>query len=722
MSGDPAANPALVGVRQPAFDTMVNRHARAAAQVDELARALWTELKNVQLDTSPAIRLREMASRLREQASDLQRRQRLVHEMERQKIDFGFRTDKGTFWELPDRLNALQARVDGAAAADLARKAAAGDRAALSRLTKFASEAADPAFAKSLLEKLGADGIITLPAALAQRLRLDMDGRDSALGADEAAIQSTLKMLGKALAVGTDPGGGGYVGDPYLERLKAQGRADHRFPVGGPNDTYTGYQSLATLLGTNDGHPPFSPHFMRVVGRDMIAYDREHRPRNPLPRTPSAVVFPYVPGMPRRRPEDGSAPMPDLAGLLQLGWALTPTGNRATVQPPSKGRTDFLNGLLHAAGFSKEGSQALLDHTPSGQKNSDLEYLLHERRPLWAYTDHGTTLGQTMKAAMSGHDATSQRLFKEMSELLGRDTRRYFGYGKDHRLKFDNVDGHADDLSGLRPSLGEIMRSHLGEIAVSISADALLGADGKAPGPTRQNIDALLAEVSQDDQVFSSLIWDEIARTHALLDQQYADRRGVDNVLISQGTLIGHLLAMRREALMARGETTDAANRQIKDFVNKGIGLVPIPYVNLFGGVSKAVYSEVVKSRYSEVGNWLSQLAQQDGGSSDQDAKTASDEQTATALLRQMSLSVAVEHANASGIPIRGEPFAENGRILSVDQWIGDPKKVDKFVRWCDRNDFAAPRMGQNLKSTIENSHDDAVSSFASARTVELRP
>jgi len=720
MSGDPAVDPAFVGVRQPAFDVMVGRHTRAAAQVDQLAQALWAELNKAQLDTSPAIRLREVAGRLREQAADLQRRQRLVHEMERRKIGFGFRAATGTFWALPDRLNTLQSRVDGAEAADLARKAAAGDRKALSRLTRFAAEAADPDFARSLLESLGADGPVTLPAALAHRLRTEMDGRSPELGADESAVQSALKLLSKALAVGTNPAGGGYAGDDFLERLKQQGRADHRFPAGGPNDTYTGYQSLATLLSLSDA--PYSARFLRVVGADMIAYDREHRPRHSLPRTPPPAVFPYLPGTPHQRLEDGSAPMPDLTGLLHLGWALTPAGDRATVEPPAKGRTDFLNGLLRVAGLSKAGAQALLDHTPVGQKNSDLEYLLHEPRARWAYTDHGASLGQTMKAAMSGHDPTSQRLFKETSEILGRDTRRYFTYDRDHHLKFADSDGHADDLSGLRSSLGEIMRAHLGDLGGSLSADALLGADGKASGPTRQDIDALLADVSQDDQAFSALMWDEIGRTHALLDQQYAARGGIDSVLISQGTLIGHLLAMRRESLIAHGKTVDQANEQIKGLIGKGIGLVPVPYESLFGGVSEVVYSEVVKSRYGTVGDWLARLAEQDGGESQQDAVTATDEQAALRLLRQMSLSVAVDHANAAGARVRGEPFAANGKILPPAHWINDPKKVDRFVEWCDKNAFAAPQISQDLKSTIENSHDDAIASFSGTKPGELWP
>ncbi|MGI5226016.1 hypothetical protein [Actinoallomurus sp. CA-142502] len=698
----------FVGVRQPAFDAMVSGHVRAAAQIDRLAQALWAELNRAQLDTSPAIRIRAVAGRLREQAADLQRRQRLVREMERQKIGFGFSTSQGTLWDLPDALDALQARIDGAEAADLAKEAAGGDRKALGGLARLAAEANNPAFARSLLERLGADGVITLPAALAQRLRMTMDARASSLGADEAGVQSALKMLSRALAVGTNPASGGYVGDSYLNRLAAQGRADHRFPKGGPNDTYNGYQPLATLLGMSDGRPPFSARFMQIVGRDMIAYDREHRPKHSLPRTPPPVAFPYVPGMPHRRPEDASAPTPDLTGLLQLGWALTPEADRPTVDPPSHGRTDFLNGLLHAAAFSRDGSQALLDHTPSGQKNSDLEYLLHERRPLWAYTDHGTSLGQAMSAAMSAHDPISQKLFKETSELLGRDTRKYFTYGKDHKLRFSNVDGHADDLSGLRPSLGAIMCSHLKDLEDSLFAD-ISGSELPKILPSPRDVDALLAEAGQSDDGFMSLVENTIGRSRVLLDQRHAE--GVDNVLIAQGGFLGHLLALRHEALVARGVTVDTTNAQIKELIDKGVGLVPVPYAKLFSGVPASVYGELAGRQYGKVGAWLFQHMQQDGGSAAEDTKVATDEQAVRKLLRHMSLSVAIDRFNASGGRASGEPFAdEKGKILPPSRW--DDKARSRFIDWSQDKNFAAPQMSQRVETVIKNSHDDAISSF----------
>ena len=600
MSGDLAS----VGVIQPAFDTMVGEYVRAAAQIERLAQALWSELSRASLDTSPAVRIRDVAARLRGQAADLQRRRRLVHEMERQRIAFGLRTEKGMFWSLPDRLEAVQVQVAGVEAAGLASKAATGDGQALARLAAFAPEAADPRFARSFLDALGPYGVIELPAALAQRLRLDMDARSPALGADEDGVQKALKLFARSLSAGTNPANEDYVGDPYIEALRKQGRADHQFPNGGPGAVYTGYQSLATLLALSDGRPPFSSRFLAILGQDMVAYDREHRPAHPLPRTPPAVL-PYAPGVPHHRTEDGSAPMPDLTGLLRLGWALTPAGDRLTVEPPAAGRTDVLNGLLNAAAFSKEGAQALLDHTAPGRRDSDLEYLLHERRPLWAYTDHATTLGRVMATAMAGHDPVARRLFKETSELLGRDTRRYFTYAKDHRLRFADVDGHADDLSGLRPALGEILRSHLDSVDDAFFGDALGAGGPKALSGTPRHRRFACRGGSRVTR-HSPRWWKmKSVAPGCSSTGSTPTGKGSQNVLISQGRLLGHILAMRREVLVARGVTIDAANRQIKDLIDQGIGLVPVPYADVLGRVPAKAYHEVAAAQYGKLGDWL---------------------------------------------------------------------------------------------------------------------
>lgn len=256
-------------------------------------------------------------------------------------------------------MRASRSRLEGETAAALARRAAAGDSRALAALPEHLSRAGDPDFAKALLLGLGAKGVIEFPASLATRLRGELNGGDPERpSADGSRIVSVMKMLGKALAAGTQRPDTG-ADAAFLHRLQAEGRAGHRFPGGG---FYKGYQSLSTLLGMGDGQPPPSREFMGTVGRDMIAYDRtEAAWRNPesAPGTSAAAE-----------------PLPDLAGLLDLGRVL---GTDTVVPPRPPGSSgDFLEGLLYAARFSGAAARELL--------RGNLTYLLHERpvRPAMA--------------------------------------------------------------------------------------------------------------------------------------------------------------------------------------------------------------------------------------------------------------------------------------------------------------------------------------------------
>jgi hypothetical protein len=78
-----------------------------------------------------------------------------------------------------------------------------------------------------------------------------------------------------------------------------------------------------------------------------------------------------------------------------------------------------------------------------------------------------------------------------------------------------------------------------------------------------------------------------------------------------------------------------------------------------------------------------------------------------------MTLSIAIDHVNASGGVARGEPFADaKGRILPPSRWQDDSRAESRFIDWCRENDFVAPQLSQSLQTAISNSHDDAVSSF----------
>jgi len=99
---DPAANPDFSGVKQPAFDSLVRSHVSAASALDRLAGELRGQLNKLGVDTSPALRLRELGRRVRAQATELQTRQGRVHAMQQDGKGAQLCTPSGTFWSLPE--------------------------------------------------------------------------------------------------------------------------------------------------------------------------------------------------------------------------------------------------------------------------------------------------------------------------------------------------------------------------------------------------------------------------------------------------------------------------------------------------------------------------------------------------------------------------------------------------------------------------------------------
>jgi hypothetical protein len=167
----------------------------------------------------------------------------------------------------------------------------------------------------------------------------------------------------------------------------------------------------------------------------------------------------------------------------------------------------------------------------------------------------------------------------------------------------------------------------------------------------------------------------------------------------------------------------DAANQQMKKYIDQGIGLIPVPYADLFGGVSKGIYEQATTTQYGKVGDWLAKQAEQGGGSAEQDAMTASDEEAVIRLLRQMSLSASIYDANGPGMRAMGEPFADKeGKILPSREWISDPEKVSRFVGWCETSEFKAPGINRDLQAMIKMSHDEAIDSFNNGKSGEMAP
>lgn len=690
-----------VGMKQPAFDQMVAQYAAASGHVEQCAQALQWELSLGNLPVAPAVRLRGMVAQMNAEARDLRRRQAILHHLQATTYNVPQWTPTGTLWDLPDDISALQAGMDGGRAAELAKRAAKGDTKALSELQKYGSEAGDPHFAKALLLGLGAKGVVELPAALARKLQGDMVAGDAGkLGEDRTLSVSALKLLSKALAVGTAPGNM----DPdtvFLQQLKAEGRAEHSFPGGG--GTYKGYQSLSTVLGMSDGHPPFSRQFMQTIGRDMIDFDRA----GPKLKSPLVVIGqPYT-------PPTQTGPLPDLGGLLHLGWLLTPDkyAPGAQQKAPFGGRTDYLNNLMHAAAFSKEASQALL--------KGNLTYLLRGRRSKWGQTDHGITFGRAMKVAMSDHDKASMALFDEARQALGQEIRAHVKPFGDHQLKLVNKE-ELEQISGVRSAFADISTAQLDEIDGILAASDMSGGHPSVASRAR-DYDALLAFVSMDDEGFRALMNAQLARTRIALDHQFARRGGVDATLLDRMRTLGHLLAVRKEMLAAVYDhdlkKAEAHNEQFKSLVEKGIGYVPVPYASLLGKGVKEGYEEAMKYGYGKVGDWLAKQGEMAPPPGDKGEKYSKDSDAASALMSQMLLSTSAEHfLQLPGVrekDLVGQPFASGHppKVTPPSTW--DPEALKAFTQFCELHNVPVAKFGEDSATAVNNAHLRAIGSFA---------
>jgi hypothetical protein len=594
MSGDGWLDPGTCGVKLSQFEQMATEMSRSAPRLEQLSHQLWQALNTAGVSTEPAMEIKRIAQWAKEAATDLRRRNSLVREMDRQKLAFSFSTPDGTYFKLPDRYKDQLAYANGKRAVDLLRRAKDGDREALRQISNLAlgPDSRNPYFTKAFLEKLGAADMVEIPIMLAQRLRRDTrDGYDD-LQNSARDTRGALMLLSKSLAAGTDPTSRAHMDDDYLRQLRDAGR--RMFPPSSqPPYGVSGYQGLSTVLAQTSSHSErFSAHFMEVVGRDMVAFDRETHKR-----------LPYV-------------VLPDLTGLNDLGDALDPGTGEVS---PGARKTDMLAPLLTAAGESKEASQALLDYTTPGEKNSHLAYLLHDRRALWGQSDHGAALGQAMKAAMSGRDDISERLTFQAGDILAADARKFFEVGDDRKLK--TKDKYTlDALSGLRTPMAEILAAHIGkinDIYLSFSGGAK---EGSTP-MTDTDLDYMLLDVlrdspnTRDDRAFTTLLDAQIAHARVEIDRAVASgsRQYLTNVVVSESPVFGHLLEARNQSVLAEKGRIDAANAQLKTRVSQGIGLIPIKgsekVGEIGGGLAQGAYNAVVQGGLDKLGSWMSKTA-----------------------------------------------------------------------------------------------------------------
>ncbi|WP_106396258.1 hypothetical protein [Actinocorallia populi] len=640
---------------------------RSEEELEELARRLHAALASAGVDTGPAMEISRIARWAHEAGTDLRRRHRLVRDLDAQRPGFSVSVPDGVFVLLPDRYSDQQARVSGYQAADLFERAAAGDKGALRSLRNYEQYSGNPYFAAGLLARLGAVGVLNVPFGLARLLHVDGERGDTMAKADAADARTAVELLGRALADGTRPLSAGYAGDDFLTALTAAGRSG--FPPGNNNPHYFGYQGLGTILGSAGEGVKYSDAFIQVVGRDMLSYARRH--------------------------DDSTwRAVPDAAGI-----------------PSPESSEHYLRGLLLAAGASRQGAQLLLDHTPPGEKSSNLHYLLHDRRRVWAGTDHGTALGAALRAAASGGDDRSGKVFDEIVRVLGADQLKLLKYEAGGLKITDRA--AFDELSGLRAAMGDILVGRLDHVATRLYAAEDSGHIARGSREETRLLLAVIADTVTDDAAYTALFKAHVGHLRLWIDDRR--RRGhAGEIGLAMGAgSVGRLLALRTETMKALRIQEDKVNASFRTKIDFGLGLVdPTAYLARFG-VPAEITGPAGAKVFDEIGRYLVERFGERAEKANTEGHRISDEDRMRDLVNQMLLSSTVAHLRYEQDDVEGWPFAKDGKILPPLSW--DRAQAESFYWWCKERDVPFPEAGGTVNEAIERSHDRAVRSFAGA-------
>ncbi|MEV0149204.1 MULTISPECIES: hypothetical protein [unclassified Nonomuraea] len=685
----------FTGVKQPEFDTMAGKHTEAAGRLEKLAAALHGELQSAGLDTSPAARLRQLAGRVTAQAEDLRRRQRLVHELQRQQVTFGRSTPAGSFLEMPDGLDAAQGLLDGTLAARAALKTADGDAAALPGLERYASRTGDAEFVKAFLGAFGAAGTTRLPGSLAAELRdAHSHGDSDRVTQLSKSGQNTLRMLAAALARGTDPRSPAYMGDGFLKELVKEGRAEHK----AGDTTYTGYQAQALIWRAHDGKTPFSKEFMEVVGRDVIVY--EHDRRKDAWAASQEPIFSAI---------GAQVPILDLAGSLGLGTLLRPGPQ---IGGPGAGpRSSMVEDLFHAAKSSREASHALLAHTPAGWKESVLDYLLTTRWGASRYLDDYQPISDLLVTATTGRDDTSRRLAAEMTKILADGVRGAFGRDDTGNLQITDRDTF-DRYASLRYPLGRAIAANVDELS------RLLLNHATFDKVTPQDMSYALALAASDDDAFEALVRAQTEHMRAALGATPPAGTDVKQFLtdrtVEEARPFGHIVEIRRQVLIAQGLDDKKADEALKTMVGDAIGLLPVPGARRVGELATGAFGDLVSSgydklagaAYDQVAEQVAQRMSDHGRGLDETHRTLADNRLAVERLAEQMLATAMlDKGMLDRLDLDGQPFAAGTPATLKPFTDMSPEEYSKFLKWARRASGSSELLN-DFRSTFSANDD----------------
>lgn len=418
-----------------------------------------------------------------------------------------------------------------AEAADLMKRAAQGDAAALAELRQHRDQFSDPYFAKRLATTLGAEGMAELPSQMGRVLSAHLP-TDSQTIAVVNRNRELLGMLSDTLAAAGDPNNPAWDSPQayrdFVDDIKETGREMTGVPPA------PGYWAIGQILDTADGNPPYADSFLTDVGEDMKSWVKQNESLETTfgPYQGAAADILNQPGSDPRIPGNGGDP---LAGLMQ------------------------------AAGHSPEAAQALV----TGPDGQEIDPYLYDRE--WA--DKADRFGLALEAAADPNSAdpeTAAHIASDVVDRIGTDLAN---------------DRAATDLrfDGMQDSLGRILGDRIGDVNSAVNdthdyGDGVSPLDPEKARFSKRELAEAIRYAAGDDAGYHAMIDAETVHAKAEMTAWAKDENRTLTGAVSQAAnTLGFIVSAREDVLLEEGRELDAQHDRVADLANRAVGMVTLP-------------------------------------------------------------------------------------------------------------------------------------------------
>lgn len=613
----------------------------------------------------------------------------------------------------PELIDALRPAVSG------------GDPEALAAiLEQYGQYADDPYFAHAVMSRLEAEGLMSVFNDLAiANLRY---GREDALVDQQQEAMSFLGTLYATASAGVPRDGYGHEAmedwrhDVWFPALIDSGRtyyelSDDGFAGGG----YDGYwaQGLLLAAGTEAGATP-GAGYMRHIGQDMVAWDRERGLANDTRDWSFARPF-HVPNLLGIEDDAAFAVMAD----------------------------DPVHALLHAASQDPESTYALLNaRVPGGGEGRQpiVEYLVSERGGTMAYNqpflDQGELLAQTVaeygadrsdreSTALAAHylhayiDTVSSGTFangQELGEYAFHGARTgtadvIAAHIEDFVRTTEMVDvgdERVDTEVGDDPGFRILFQSDVKSGFARVFADLAL--DRPDQVVTSQNTGALDNPPALQ-RVLNAALAHNANELHAAFTTELGD--SVTEMDRGAGFVV-YLTESANLGLQDDADAQDAYNEYLKEVIGAGVGMVPvgdIPVVGKPAGAVAGLTTDAILDRIIDTDNAARQ--QVASASNDRLVRELLDDQAAVGIAQTGAwepdkdpLSWAERHGLSAA-----ETFVHDGELMPLEEIYANERRASRFNYFLGEGDGGAGAVREltdQVEGAIGSSKDAAFEDY----------